>query len=186
MKDGLLMEVDGFEEASKKLMLLRDIDKTEYRDFKRGIKNAAKPFVRSVKNSIEPGRTRSAVSKSIKGRGGKDKSVTYKKGNLKRSIGYIKSKGRHSLIGYVGPRFGKKATKTGDGYYGAMVNFGTPRGKARANVTDQRNVGFIEKGYKGGLQQANALLYKEVQRILEKKLHKLSMRQKRALVKKGF
>jgi len=186
MKDGLVMEVEGFEEAVKKLQLLRDIDKTEYREFKKGIKNAAKPFEDSVKNSIEPGRTRSAVSKSIKGRGGKDKSVTYKKGNLKRSIGYIKSKGRYSLIGYVGPRFGKKATKTGDGYYGAMVNFGTPRGKARANVKKEENVGFIEKGYKGGLQQANALLYKEVKRIIDKKLYKLSMRQKRAIVKRGF
>jgi len=186
MKDGLIMNVEGFEEAVKKLELLRDIDKTEYRDFKRGIKKAAKPFVKSVRSSITPGRTRKAVGKSIKGRGGKDKSVTYKSGNLRRSIGYIKSKGSRSLIGYVGPRFGKKATKTGDGYYGAMVNFGTARGKARASVSEKRNVGFIDKGYNGGLQQANALLFKEVQRILEKKLYKLSMRQKRAIAKRGF
>ena len=186
MKDGLVMEVEGFEEAVKKLQLLRDIDKTEYRAFKKGIKNAAKPFIKSVRDSIEPGRRRKAVGKSIKGRSGKDKSVTYKSGNLKRSIGYIKSKGRYSLIGYVGPRFGKNATKTGDGYYGAMVNFGAARGKARANVKEKRNVGFIDKGYSAGLQQANALLYKEVKRIIDKKLYKLSMRQKRAIAKRGF
>ena len=81
------MEVEGFEEAVKKLQLLRDIDKTEYREFKKGIKNAAKPFIKSVRDSIEPGRRRKAVGKSIKGRSGKDKSVTYKSGNLKRSIG---------------------------------------------------------------------------------------------------
>jgi hypothetical protein len=186
MKDGLVMEVEGFEEVIQKLKLLREIDKTEYRDFKRGIKNAAKPFIKSVRDNIEPGRSRKAVGKSIKGRSGKDKSVTYKSGNLKRSIGYIKSKGRYNLIGYVGPRYGKKATKTGDGYYGAMVNFGTARGKAKAALKDKRNVDFIGKGYSAGLQQANALLYAQVKRILEKKLYELSTKQKKAIVKRGF
>ena len=186
MKDGLVMEVEGFEEAIKKLQLLRQIDKTEYRDFKRGIKNAAKPFINSVRSQIEDGRTRKAVGKSIKGRGGKDKSVTYKPGNLRRSIGYIQSKGRYNLIGYVGPRFGKKATKTGDGYYGAMVNFGVARGKARAQVKETQNVDFIGKGYRAGLQQANALLYAQVKRIIDKKLYELSTKQKKAIVKRGF
>ena len=186
MKDGLVMEVEGFEEAIKKLQLLRQIDKTEYRDFKRGIKNAAKPFIKSVRDAIEPGRSRKAVGKSIKGRGGKDKSVTYKPGNLRRSIGYIQSKGRYNLIGYVGPRFGKKATKTGDGYYGAMVNFGVVRGKARAQVKETQNVDFIGKGYSAGLQQANALLYAQVKRIIDKKLYELSTKQKKAIVKRGF
>tara|TARA_R110000803_G_C11930637_1_gene315402 strand:+ start:177 stop:743 length:567 start_codon:yes stop_codon:yes gene_type:complete len=185
LDDTLTMHVDGFEDVIKKMQLLSKIDRTEYNAFKKGIKKSADPFVQNVRAVIHTGRSRKAIGKSIGGRGGKSKSVTYKPGNLKRSIGYIKGKGRN-LIGYVGPRFGRKATKTGDGYYGAMVNFGASRGSAKANVKDTRNVGFIDKGFIKGVPAANALLVREVSRILNKKLTQLSAQQKRKIITRGF
>jgi len=180
--DGLIMEVEGFEEAIKKMNLLAQVDRTEYNNFKRGIKKAADPFIANVRSVIHDGRKRNPASKNISY--GK-KAVTYKSGNLRRSIGYIKGKGRN-LIGYVGPRYGKNAKKTGDGYYGAIVNFATGRGANRSQIKERRNENFIEKGFIAGVPSANALLVREVSRILNKKIHELSMKQKKAIVKRGF
>lgn len=119
---------------------------------------------------------------------GKSKDVTYKSGNLKRSIAFIPTKGR-GLIGYVGARFGSRAGKTYDGYYAAIVNYGTKRGGKKglsvasgrsgllsktAKIKNKRNVNYALDAYKQAGKQVEQALQKEVNFILKKTLNQLS------------
>jgi endo-alpha-1,4-polygalactosaminidase (GH114 family) len=53
MKDGIYFEVEGLEKALMKLERLAEIDRKKARQFKAGIKKAAKPMVTAVKASIK-------------------------------------------------------------------------------------------------------------------------------------
>lgn len=180
MAQGVYFEVEGLEKALRKLDQLKAIDRNKARNFKRGIRKAAKPLVTAVKSSISPSNKKKAITKSIQTQRSKDpakrkyKEVTYKSGNLRRSIAFIPSSKRGALLGYVGARFGKKAGKTFDGYYAAIVNYGIGRGKAKKEPKEKRNVDYVEKGYQKGAAQASALMYKEVQNIINKSLYELS------------
>ena len=173
MRDGVYFEVEGLEKALRKLKALEDIDRKKARQFKAGIRKAAKPMVKAVKDSIKDSDKKTATSRTVQKRS-KESTITNKSGNLRRSIAFIPSRKKGALLGYVGARFGKKAGKTFDGYYAAIVNYGLRRGKAKAEPTEKRNIGYAEKGYAKAVAQTQAQLLREVQKILKQSLYQLT------------
>ena len=177
---GVYFEVEGLEKAILKLERLAEIDRKKARQFKTGIKKAAKPLVTSVKSSITNSKNKSDYTKTIQTKRSKDpakrkyKEVTYKSGNLKKSIAFFPSRKRGALLGYVGARTGRRAGKTFDGYYAAIVNYGLKRGKAKAPTKNTRNVDYALKGHLKAKAVTQQLLYKEVQNIINKSLYELS------------
>jgi hypothetical protein len=172
-KEGIYFEVQDLEKALRKLKALEDIDRKKARQFKAGIKKAAKPLVKAVKESIHNSDKKTATSRTVKKKS-KESTVTNKSGNLKRSIAFIPSRKKGALLGYVGARFGRKAGKTFDGYYAAIVNYGLRRGKAKAEPKEKRNIGYAEKGYTKAVAQTQAQLLREVQKILKQSLYQLT------------
>jgi len=173
MKDGIYFEVEGLEKALMKLERLAEIDRKKARQFKAGIRKAAKPMVTAVKASIKDSKKSSVTTRTVKKKN-KESTVTNKSGNLRRSIGFFPSRKRGALLGYVGARMGKKAGKTFDGYYAAIVNYGLPRGKAKAEPDNKRNINYAEKGFKKAAAQTQAQLLREVQKILKQSIYQLS------------
>ena len=173
MRDGVYFEVEGLEKALRKLKALEDIDRKKARQFKAGIRKAAKPLVKAVKSSIKDSDKTSVTTRKVKKRS-KESTVTNKSGNLRRSIAFIPSRKKGALLGYVGARFGKKAGKTFDGYYAAIVNYGLPRGKAKAQPDKKSNINYAEKGYAKAVAQTQAQLLREVQKILKQSLYQLT------------
>jgi len=181
-KEGIYFEVEGLEKALKKLEKLKEIDRKKARQFKAGIKRAARPLVKSVKASIKDSNRNDEGKKVRKGYNDtgqvttkkKVKEVNYKPGNLRRSIGFVPSRMKGALVGYVGARFGSKAGKTFDGYYAAIVNYGLKRGRAKAPTKNTRNVDYALKGHQKAKAVTQQLLYKEVQNIINKSLYELS------------
>lgn len=173
MAEGIYFEVKDLEKALRKLKALQDIDRKKARQFKAGIRKAAKPLVKAVKSSIKDSNKTSVSTRTVQKKN-KESTVTNKSGNLRRSIAFIPSKKKGALLGYVGARFGKKAGKTFDGYYAAIVNYGLPRGKAKAQPDEKRNVNYAEKGFAKGIAEAKANLQKEVEKILKQSLYQLS------------
>jgi len=145
MRDGVYFEVEGLEKALRKLKALEDIDRKKARQFKAGIRKAAKPLVKAVKSSIKDSDKTSVTTRKVKKRS-KESTVTNKSGNLRRSIAFIPSRKKGALLGYVGARFGKKAGKTFDGYYAAIVNYGVGRGKAKAQPDKKSQYRLCCKG----------------------------------------
>jgi len=180
MRQGIYFEVVGLEKALNKLKVLGEIDRRKARQFKAGIKRAAKPLVAAVRSSIKSSENKKAVTKTILTKRSLDASkrkyrnVTYKSGNLKKSIAFFASRRRGALLGYVGARFGKRSAKTFDGYYAAIVNYGLGRGKAKAKPVKTENIDYAKKGHLKGRAATQALLTKEVQRILEQTIYQLS------------
>jgi hypothetical protein len=172
-KEGIYFEVRDLEKALKKLKALEDIDRKKARQFKAGIKKAAKPLVKAVKSSIKDSDKKTATSRTVQKRS-KESTITNKSGNLRRSIAFIPSKKKGALLGYVGARFGKKAGKTFDGYYAAIVNYGLPRGKAKALPDEKRNINYAEKGFAKGLAETQANLRREIEKILKQSLYQLT------------
>ena len=173
MEQGIYFEVKDLEKALRKLKALQDIDRKKARQFKAGIRKAAKPLVKAVKSSIKDSNKTSVSTRTVQKRS-KESTVTNKSGNLRRSIAFIPSKKKGALLGYVGARFGKKAGKTFDGYYAAIVNYGLPRGKAKALPDEKRNINYADKGFAKGIAEAKANLQKEVEKILKQSLYQLS------------
>ena len=173
MKDGIYFEVEGLEKALMKLERLAEIDRKKARQFKAGIRKAAKPMVTAVKASIKDSKKSSVTTRTVKKKN-KESTITNKSGNLRRSIGFFPSRKRGALLGYVGARMGKRAGKTFDGYYAAIVNYGLPRGKAKAEPNNKRNVNYAEKGFKKAAAQTQAQLLREVQKILKQSIYQLS------------
>jgi len=173
MKEGVYFEVEGLEKALMKLEKLKDIDRKKARQFKAGIRKAAKPMVKAVKSSIKDSDKKTATTRTVKKKS-KESTVTNKSGNLRRSIAFIPSKKKGALLGYVGARFGKKAGKTFDGYYAAIVNYGLKRGKAKAQPKETRNINYAEKGFAKAVAQTQAQLLAEVQKILKQSLYQLT------------
>ena len=173
MAEGIYFEVEGLEKALMKLEKLKDIDRKKARQFKAGIRKAAKPLVKAVKSSIKDSNKKTATTRTVQKKN-KESTVTNKSGNLRRSIAFIPSKKKGALLGYVGARFGKKAGKTFDGYYAAIVNYGLPRGKAKALPDEKRNINYAEKGFAKGLAETQANLRREIEKILKQSLYQLS------------
>ena len=182
-KEGIYFEVEGLDKALLKLQRLAEIDRKKASKFKRGIKKAAKPLVKSVKESIKDSNRNDKGKKIRKGyndtgtqttKKGKTKDINYKPGNLRRSIAFFPSKKKGALLGYVGARFGSRAGKTFDGYYAAIVNYGLGRGKAKAKPDKKENINYAEKGFKKAVAQTQAQLLREVQKILKQSLYQLS------------
>ena len=175
MREGVYFEVEGLEKALRKLKALEDIDRKKARQFKAGIRKAAKPMVKAVKakSNIKDSDKKTATTRTIKKKS-KESTITNKSGNLRRSIAFIPSKKKGALLGYVGARFGKKAGKTFDGYYAAIVNSGLPRGKAKALPDEKRNIHYAEKGFAKGLAETQANLRREIEKILKQSLYQLT------------
>lgn len=190
-RGGITLQVHGLADALAKLEKLKKIDRSKARDFKRGIRKSAKPLVSAMKTRIKESKRTSVkigtVTTNFKK--GSTKEVTYKSGNLKRSIGFIPSKGP-GLVGYVGARFGKKAGKTYDGYYAAIVNYGTRRGGKKglaaarggrgaafartANIKNRRNMNYAIDAYKVAGKQVEQEMQRQVNYILRNTLRQLS------------
>ena len=83
MRDGVYFEVEGLEKALRKLKALEDIDRKKARQFKAGIRKAAKPLVKAVKSSIKDSDKTSVTTRKVKKRR-KESTVTNKSGNLRR------------------------------------------------------------------------------------------------------
>lgn len=174
MADTIRFDIKGLDKALGKLERLREIDRKKARQFKAGIRKAAKPMVRGVKASIHDSENKSVSTYTVKKRKNKESTVTNKSGSLRRSIAFIPSKKKGALLGYVGARFGRRAGKTFDGYYAAIVNYGMPRGKAKAEPKKKRNVDYAERGYNVAKAETGAKLYREVQKILKQSIYQLS------------
>ena len=190
----ITIQIDGMEKAVQKLQELRQIDRKSYRQIKARIKKAAKPMEKAIKEAIQNGRNRSEFSRLL--RRGKDRStglnkflnVTYQPGNLRRSIDTIMTTRGRSLVVNVGARFGSKAKANADGYYAAMVNYGTKRGGTKglniaakrtggktSPIKDKRNVNYRDRGFDMGKEQTISALTKEIKTILETSITKLGI-----------
>jgi hypothetical protein len=190
----ITIQIDGMEKAVQKLQELRQIDRKSYRQIKARIKKAAKPMENAIKEAIHIGRNRSEFSRLL--RRGKDRStglnkflnVTYQPGNLRRSIDTIMTTRGRSLVVNVGARFGSKAKANADGYYAAMVNYGTKRGGTKglniaakrtggktSPIKDKRNVNYRDRGFDMGKEQTISALTKEIKTILETSITKLGI-----------
>lgn len=178
--DSLNIRVQDLDKALLKLKELSRVDRKQARRFQAGIKRSAKPMIDAVKNSIDDSKRSGRSTKTVVTKKSKDpsqqktKDVTYRSGNLRRSIGFIPPKKRGELYGLVGARFGSRAGKTFDGYYAAIVNYGLPRGKKRARVKTKRNVDYSLKGFQQGKAMTEKLLAKQVSTILNNSIRRLS------------
>jgi len=157
------IELEGFEKVKRKLDILFEVDRTKHRQFKNGIKKASKIYIKYMKQELNGVGFKRKVIKTNKS----GKTVTFKSGALKKSIGYIPSKSQRSLTGYVGARSGKRAGKTYDGYYASIVNYGKAPGTTRAT-------GFADKAFAKGKAQVQKALEIEVARILNKTILQLA------------
>jgi len=197
----ITIQIDGMEKAVKKLQELKDIDRKEYRKIKTKIKRAAVPMRDAIRGSIKDGRPRKDISRYIKK--GKDKrtglskfiDVKYRPGNLKRSIDIIMSTRNRSLVVNVGARFGRKAKANADGFYAALVQYGTQRGGARglakargdkryskyntSDVQNRSNVGYVERGFDTGVGATISALEKQMKYILETAITRISANEMR-------
>lgn len=176
------IRVKDLDKALLKLKELSRVDRKQARRFQSGIKKAAKPMIEAVKSNISESEKTLRSTKTVVTRKSKDpskqktKDVTYRSGNLRRSIGFIPPKKRGRLYGLVGARFGSRAGKTFDGYYAAIVNYGIPRGKKRAKVGQRRNVDYSLKGFEQGRAMTEKLLANQVKIIMNNSIRKLSRR----------
>jgi hypothetical protein len=147
------IRVKDLDKALLKLKELSRVDRKQARRFQSGIKKAAKPMIDAVRGNIDDSKKSGRSTKTIVTKKSKDpsqqktKDVTYRSGNLRRSIGFIPPKKRGKLYGLVGARTGPRAGKTFDGYYAAIVNYGIPRGKKRARVSNKSKEGQQLKSY---------------------------------------
>lgn len=68
MKEGVYFEVEGLEKALMKLEKLKDIDRKKARQFKAGIRKAAKPMVKAVKSksNIKDSDKKTATTRTVK------------------------------------------------------------------------------------------------------------------------
>tara|TARA_B110000977_G_scaffold131437_1_gene167475 strand:- start:606 stop:1106 length:501 start_codon:yes stop_codon:yes gene_type:complete len=157
------IELQGFEKVKRKLDILYEVDRTKHRQFKNGIKKAANIYIKYMKQELNGvGYTRKVTRKNESG-----KTVTFKSGALKKSIGYIPSKSQRSLTGYVGARSGKRAGKTFDGYYASIINYGKNPGTSRGR-------GFADRAYSKGKNTVQKSLEIEVAKILNKTILQLA------------
>lgn len=177
---GFSFNIEGVEEVVKRLETLRQIDKKAYGRLKTDIKNAAKPMKEAIKGNIKEGRKKS--SKGWVGKGKqrgtgfkKELQVTYKPGNLRRSIDIFFNKRRTSLSVFVGARMGSKAKANADGYYAAMVHYGVfgPSGKEYETSPQRPNVGYVDRGYSAGREATLKGLETVITRIINTAISKL-------------
>lgn len=157
------IELEGFDKVKRKLDILFEVDRTKHRQFKNGIKKASKIYIKYMKQELNGVGFKRKVTKTNKSK----KTVTFRSGALKKSIGYIPSKSQRSLKGYVGARSGKRAGNTYDGYYASIVNYGKAPGKTRAT-------GFADKAFAKGKAEVQKALEIEVARILNKTILQLA------------
>jgi len=192
----ITIHIENIEMAVRKLQQLREVDRREYRKIKTRIKKAAKPMKEAIKAAITDSQGNRKFSRLL-GRGkdrktglSKSLNVTYRPGNLKRSIDIMMSTRGRSLVVNVGARFGRKATANADGYYAAMVQYGTNRGgkrglaKARGDrnyknenpgtLKETQNKGYVENGFDMGKDATTRNLQNEIGRILQTSIYRLS------------
>ena len=163
MSNEFTIRLIGLDKVERKLQALSEIDKKKHRQFKNGIKKASKTYVKYMKAELIGVRYERKVTRTNKAK----KTVTFKGGALGKSIGYIPSKSRRSLVGYVGARSGKRAGKTFDGYYASIVNFGKNPGASNGQ-------GFADRAYSKGKNTVQKALEIEVAKILNKTLLQLA------------
>lgn len=188
---GIFLQVEGLDKALRKLDELKKIDRSKARDFKRGIRKSAKPLVTAMKSRIKDSNSGSGTARHFTDRFGNESQVGYKPGNLRRSISFLTSKNKRALIGYVGARFGSRAGKTYDGYYAAIVNYGTKRGGKKglnrakgkyfkaafsrtAALKNRRNVNYVLDAYKAAGSQVEAEMTRQVKHILNNTISQLA------------
>jgi hypothetical protein len=177
---GFSFQIEGIEQVIKKLETLRQIDKRNYNRIKKEIKDAAKPMKEAIKSSITDGKkkeTKGYVSKGKQRNTGfkKELQVTYKPGNLRRSIDIFFNKRKTSLSVFVGARMGRKARANADGYYAGMVHYGVfgPEGKEYKKSPKRPNVGYVDSGYSSGRAATLAALEAVITKILNTHISRL-------------
>ena len=102
----ITIHIQNIEMAVRKLQQLREVDRREYRKIKTRIKKAAKPMKEAIKAAITDSQGNRKFSRLL-GRGkdrktglSKSLNVTYRPGNLKRSIDIMMStRGRSLVVG---------------------------------------------------------------------------------------
>lgn len=165
MRPGFTIQLNGLDKVQRKLDALKEIDRKKHRQFRNGLKRASKIFVKYMKMELVGVGIKRKVTKTNKS----GKTVIFRKGALSKSIAYIPSRNKKSLIGYIGPRQGKRAGKTYDGYYASIVNTGANPGGSKSNA-----VGFADRAYHKGKTETQRALEKEVEKILNKTLLQLA------------
>ena len=159
------IELEGFEKVKRKLDILLEVDRTKHRQFKNGIKKASKIYIKYMKQELNGVGIKRKVTKTNRS----GNTVIFRKGALKKSIAYIPSRNKKSLIGYIGPRQGKRAGKTFDGYYASIVNTG-----ANPGGSSSKALGFANRAYDKGKAEVQKALEIEVARILNKTILQLA------------
>lgn len=197
----ITIRIEGMEKAIQKLQMLKEVDRREYRKIKTKIKRAAVPMRNAIRESIVDGSPRKDIIKSTsKGRDrrtGMNKfiDVKYRPGNLRRSIDIFMTTASRALVVSVGARFGRKATANADGFYAAIVQYGTQRGGARglakargdknyksrdaSDIQNKRNVGYVERGFDAGVSSTISALEKQIGYILQTAITRLSANEMR-------
>jgi len=116
-----------------------------------GMRAAATPIVKAVRNNITPS-----------GRDYSNAKYMRNSGDLKRSIGKITGRSKRFASIYVGPRV--KRSWSSKGYVGHWVEFGKDTGYD----LDFKGRRFVQKGYEQSKNRAEA--------ILEEKIFKAAMK----------
>jgi len=118
----LNFEVEGMDRIVRAIQKLGD-DKIKAREVKKILRKQAKPSLRAL-NRNTPNRASKGENRAIK-RG----ESLYWPGNLKRS-NKIKVRGKDYPTAFVGAHVPSKRAKkkSGSGYYGYFVQYGTQRG----------------------------------------------------------
>jgi hypothetical protein len=165
MSNEFTVRLIGLDKVERKLKVLSEIDRKKYTQFKNGIKKASKTYIRYMKAELKGIRYKRNVTKTNRA----GKTVTFKAGALGKSIGYIPSKSRRSLTGYVGARSGKRAGRTFDGYYASILNEGR-----YGNGGNVRGKGWANRAYDKGQRETEIALRKEVEKILNNTLLQLA------------
>lgn len=156
-----IVEIQGFDELNKKIKQLGD--KVKKREMLKILRIATKPTIAAARSNT-PVADRLSTRYKKKASGGGLIAV-YEPGNLKKSIGNIvgkKGAGQQNAVIYVGPRSkGKKY----DGWYGAMVHYGTKYFSGNP---------FMKKAYEQTQGQVTAKAEQKTIALIQKKINQLS------------
>lgn len=162
-------DIRAFEKETAEILKKLDNLPKEFTERRRLylLRKAGKEFVKTVQNNIQD--SRHDHYRYVKKVGfTKPKKITYKSGNLRKSIKVLRFRKAKNSI-YVGPKVISKSKENNvetfgandkdvDPYYAHMVEYGTRHSAPR---------GYMKKGYQAGRVKALDIINKGIKRIVK-------------------
>ena len=180
--DGLTVQLNGIREVQAlfKQLPKQLNNKQKDKEWAKMWKKVTKPLVQEAQNKApELGDSKNVRKKTIE-QGVKypsNKSVTIKKGQLKKSIGWFRTKASRKMgmgSGYIGPRVKGTYRKEKGGYYGAWVHYGSEV-KHFGQFTS-KDIPYMAEAFKmkGGSVMASA--FPEAEKIVKRAMKKFGLK----------